>query len=108
MEEVVSSNLTRSTNLNPTKHRLMKMVCVLPPRGRGHAESIWSPNPPEFGLQPVAPVMVGKTGKTGPLSALVHKSRKIEPALRVQPFNRVSIRSADRPTHCWMRCQPKS
>ena len=26
MEEVVSSNLTRSTKINPTKHRLTKML----------------------------------------------------------------------------------
>ena len=37
----------------PTIHRLAKMLARLPHRGRGGVESIWSPNSPKFGLQPL-------------------------------------------------------
>src|ERR1017187_990084 len=52
MEEVDGSNPSRSTKTKPNKTWTYESACALPHRGRGHAESIWSPNSPKFGLQP--------------------------------------------------------
>ncbi len=60
MEEVKGSNPFRSTKTNPNETYSYENACALPHRGRGHAESVWSPNAAKFGLQPDSARTCGK------------------------------------------------